>query len=160
MRSVEALRRGGAGGLSVDLSDGTSIATSSVILATGVSYRRLDAPGVEALVGRGVFDGPAVTEAVAMSDQTVVVVGGGNSAGQAAVHLSRYASTVTLLVRGPSLAAGMSDYLIRELQVATNVTMRCSCAVARMGAHHLERVEVRNASRAPRRASTPRHCSS
>jgi thioredoxin reductase (NADPH) len=131
----------------VELSDGTSVATASVILATGASYRRLDAPGVDALVGKGVFYSPAVTEAVAMSDQPVVVVGGGNSAGQAAIHLSRYASAVTLLVRGTSLAAGMSDYLIRELQVATNVTIRYSCAVSGAeGDQHLQRIEVRDAS--------------
>ena len=147
MRSVEALRHGDAGGLSVQLSDGTSVATRSVILATGASYRRLDAPGVDALVGKGVFYSPAVTEAVAMTDQPVVVVGGGNSAGQAAIHLSRYSSSVTLLVRGTSLAAGMSDYLIRELQVATNVTIRYSCAVSgAKGDQHLECVEVRDAS--------------
>ncbi len=147
MRSADALRHDDTRGLLVGLSDGTSIATAAVILATGASYRQLNAPGVHALVGKGVFYSPAVTEAAAMTDQPVAVVGGGNSAGQAAIHLSRYASAVTLLVRGTSLAAGMSDYLIRELQVATNVTIRYSCEVSgAMGDQHLERIEVRDAT--------------
>ena len=80
-----------------------------------------------------------------MTNQPVVVVGGGNSAGQAAMHLSKYASTVTLLVRSSSLAASMSDYLIRELQAATNVTIRYHCEVAAaLGDEHLERISVRD----------------
>jgi thioredoxin reductase (NADPH) len=116
-----------------------------VVLATGASYRRLDAPGVAELVGSGIFYSPAVAEAAAMVDQPVVVVGGGNSAGQAALHLSRYASSVTLLVRGHSLAASMSDYLIRELDVAPNITIRYGGEViAALGDSHLERIEVRD----------------
>jgi len=129
----------------VELSDGTTVRTASVILAMGASYRRLRASGVDELVSRGVFYSPAVTEATAMTDQPVVVVGGGNSAGQAAIHLSRYASTVTLIVRGTSLAASMSEYLIRELRVATNITIRYSSeVVAAIGDEHLERVAVRD----------------
>lgn len=145
MRSATALREGDSGELVVELSDGTTVRTASVILATGASYRRLRAPGVDELVGRGVFYSPAVTEATAMTDQPVVVVGGGNSAGQAAIHLSRYASTVTLVVRGTSLAASMSEYLIRELRVATNITIRYSSeVVAAIGDQHLERIAVRD----------------
>jgi thioredoxin reductase (NADPH) len=115
------------------------------VLATGVSYRRLLASGVDELVGKGVFYSPAVTEAAAMTNQPVGVVGGGNSAGQAAMHLSKYASTVTLLVRSSSLAASMSEYLIRELEAATNVTIRYRCEVAEaVGDEHLERITVRD----------------
>jgi thioredoxin reductase (NADPH) len=145
MRSVTALREEDSGELVVELSDGTTVRTVSVILATGASYRRLRASGVDELVGGGVFYGPAVAEATAMTDQPVVVVGGGNSAGQAAIHFSRYASTVTLLVRGASLAASMSEYLIRELRIATNITIRYSSeVVAAIGDQRLEHIRVRD----------------
>jgi thioredoxin reductase (NADPH) len=91
------------------LSDGSEVASRAVILATGVSYRRLGVAGLEALIGAGVFYGAAASEAQAVKGQEVYVVGGANSAGQAAVHLARYASHVTMLVRGSSLAATMSD---------------------------------------------------
>jgi thioredoxin reductase (NADPH) len=117
----------------VRLRDGSQAASRAVVLATGVSYRRLGVPGLEALVGAGVFYGAAASEAQAMQGQEVFVVGGANSAGQAAVHLARYASHVTLLVRGSSLAATMSDYLVRELQAAPNVTVRLGVEV--VGGH-------------------------
>ena len=142
---VTALREDDTGGLVVELSDGTSIRSASVVVATGASYRRLRAAGVDELVGRGVFYSPAVTEAAAMSNRPVVVVGGGNSAGQAAIHLSRYASTVTLLVRSGSLAASMSEYLIQELRAATNVTIRyCSEVLAAIGDQRLEGIAIRD----------------
>jgi len=145
MRVATRLWEGDDGDLRVELSDGTVVCTAAVVLATGASYRRLDAPGVAELVGSGIFYSPAVAEAAAMSDRPVVVVGGGNSAGQAALHLSRYASSVTLLVRGHSLAASMSDYLIRELDVAPNITIRYGGEVATaLGDGHLERIEVRD----------------
>ena len=87
MRSVLTLEQSDSGELTVQLSDGVTVHTRSVVLATGVSYRRLLSPGVDELVGKGVFDSPAVTEAAAMTNQPVVVVGGGNSAGQAAMYL-------------------------------------------------------------------------
>lgn len=90
----------------------------------GVAYRRLGIETLEALSGAGVFYGAAVTEAEAMTDERVFVVGGGNSAGQAAVHLARFAQHVTLLVRGPSLADSMSDYLSRELGNQANIDIR------------------------------------
>jgi thioredoxin reductase (NADPH) len=146
MRNVTALREKGVGHLVVELSDGTTIRTTTVVLATGASYRRLSASGVDALVGRGVFYSPAVTEAAAMTDRAAVVVGGGNSAGQAAIHLSRYAATVTLLVRGKSLGASMSEYLIRELSAARNVAIRYNSeVVSAIGDERLERVVVRDA---------------
>jgi thioredoxin reductase (NADPH) len=105
------------------LSDGSELRTRATVVATGVSYRRIGIPDLERLVGRGVFYGAAVSEAPAMSGAQVFVVGGGNSAGQATLHLSKFAKQVTLLVRGPSLGASMSDYLIAQLESANNVEM-------------------------------------
>jgi thioredoxin reductase (NADPH) len=108
----------------VGLADGGQVASRAVVLATGVSYRRLGPPALEALVGAGVFYGAAASEAQAMRGQQVYVVGGANSAGQAAIHLARYASHVTLLARGYSLAATMSDYLVQQIRAAPNLTVR------------------------------------
>jgi thioredoxin reductase (NADPH) len=106
------------------LADGSQATCRAVVLATGASYQRLPVPGLEQLLGAGVFYGAAVTEAQAMAGQRTFVVGGANSAGQAAVHLARHAEQVTLLVRGHSLRAGMSAYLVAELERAGNVTVR------------------------------------
>jgi len=103
------------------LSDGSVLAARTVIIATGVAYRRLGIAALEDLHGRGVFYGPAVSEAPAMRGRNVFVAGGGNSAGQAALHLAKWASKVTILVRGESLADSMSDYLIREIGAAPNI---------------------------------------
>ena len=112
------------------MSDGTTVRARSVVIATGVDYRRLEVPELEALVGRGVFYGAAVSEgAVHGRPGRLRVVGGGNSAGQAALHLARYARRVSLLVRGPSLAASMSDYLISQLEATRNVEIRYRTAV-------------------------------
>lgn len=108
----------------VALDDGSSVRARTVILATGASWRRIGVPELESLVGRGVFYGAAVSEAPAMRGRHVFIVGGGNSAGQAAVHLSRYADRVTVLIRRSSLADTMSDYLIRELDALPNVDLR------------------------------------
>jgi thioredoxin reductase (NADPH) len=113
----------------VRLSDGSEVVGRAVALATGLSYRRLGVPSLEALTGAGVFYGAAASEAQAMKDQEVYVVGGANSAGQATVHLARYASHVTMLVRGPSLAATVSDYLVQELQAAPNIAVRLGVKV-------------------------------
>ena len=128
MRKATALRPEGSD-LVVTLSDGTEVLGRVVILATGVSYRRLGVPRLEELVGAGVFYGAAVSEAQALKGQKVYVVGGANSAGQAASHLSKYASKVTLLVRGSSLVASMSDYLIRELDATENIAVRFNSQV-------------------------------
>jgi thioredoxin reductase len=108
----------------IGLSDHTTISTRAVVVATGSSYRRLGVPALEALQGRGVFYGAAVTEAQAMRGRHVYILGGGNSAGQAAVYLSRYADWVTILVRRSGLAETMSDYLIREIEALPNVDVR------------------------------------
>jgi thioredoxin reductase (NADPH) len=128
MRPVESL--GTEGALrTVSMGDGSRVRARSIVIATGVDYRRLDVPELESLVGRGVYYGAAVAEAPSMAGEDVYVVGGGNSAGQAALHLARYARQVTLLVRGPSLAASMSEYLISQLRATRNVTLRYGTAV-------------------------------
>ena len=132
MRHATALRRKGAE-LMVTLSDSTEVTARAVVLATGASYRRLGVPGLEALVGAGVFYGAAVSEARAIEGQEVYVVGGANSAGQAAMHLSKYASRATLLVRGRSLATSMSEYLIKEIEAADNVDVRFNTRVVEGG---------------------------
>lgn len=105
----------------VVLSDGTEVRGRTVVVATGVDYRRLEVPELEGLMGCGVFYGAAVTESRAMTGQPVHVVGGGNSAGQAALHLAKFASRVTLLVRGADVAATMSDYLVAQIRGTRNV---------------------------------------
>jgi thioredoxin reductase (NADPH) len=125
----------------VRFGDGSEIAAHSVVLATGVSYRSLDAPGVAELTGRGIYYGSAATEAPACAGQDVYIVGGANSAGQAAVFFSRHAATVTLLVRGPDLEASMSHYLIKQLDAIENVGVRTGTEVAEAcGDGHLERL--------------------
>jgi thioredoxin reductase (NADPH) len=108
----------------VRLADGTEVCGRSVVVATGVAWRRLGIPGLEALVGSGVFYGVAASESRAMQDQDVFIVGAGNSAGQAALHLARHARTVTLLVRGSTLARSMSSYLVRAIESTPNVIVR------------------------------------
>jgi thioredoxin reductase (NADPH) len=115
--------------LAVMLSDGSEVRSRAVIVATGMTYRRLGIPSLDALTGAGVFYGAAATEARAMQDREVFVVGGANSAGQAAVHLARYAGQVTVLIRGQSLADSMSEYLIREIESAPNIAVRYKVAV-------------------------------
>ena len=129
----------------VTFADGTFIDAHAVILATGVSYRRLDAPGLDHLTGRGVYYGSALTEATACLGQDVYIVGGANSAGQAAVYLSRHAKSVTILVRGSSLENSMSYYLIRQIADIPDISVRtCTEVSAAEGDDHLERLTLRN----------------
>jgi thioredoxin reductase (NADPH) len=129
----------------VTFADGASIDGHTVILATGVSYRRLDAPGLDDLTGRGVYYGSALTEATACLGQDVYVVGGANSAGQAAVYLSRHAKSVTILVRGSSLEKSMSYYLIRQIADIPNITVRtCTEVIGASGEDHLESLTLRS----------------
>ena len=125
----------------VHFDDGSRIAAHSVLLATGVSYRRMDAPGVDDLVGAGVYYGSAATEAAGCEGEDVYIVGGANSAGQAAVFFSRWARSVTLLVRGPGLQASMSQYLIDQISRIENIHVRtCTSVVAAEGGDRLERL--------------------
>ncbi|TMA85240.1 MAG: FAD-binding protein [Deltaproteobacteria bacterium] len=128
---------------SVALAGGSAVRARTVLVGTGVSYNRLEVDGLDALVGKGVFYGPATMEAPALAGQDVFLVGAGNSAGQAAVHLARYAATVTLLVRGASL--GMSDYLVKQMGRTDNIRIRLHTALVRVhGQRRLEAVEVRD----------------
>jgi thioredoxin reductase (NADPH) len=117
-------------GLAVTLADGGQVTARAVVLATGVSYRQLEAPGIAGLIGAGVFYGSALSEAPAVKDQDVYIVGAANSAGQTAVHLARSARRVTLLVRADSLAKSMSDYLVKEISAAPRVRVRLHTEVA------------------------------
>jgi thioredoxin reductase (NADPH) len=128
MLEASRLRREGDG-LVVTFSDATEVKSKAVVIATGASYRHLGVPSLETLNGAGVFYGAATTEARALGGQEVYVVGGANSAGQAAMHLSKYASRVVLLVRGSSLAVSMSDYLIKEIEATDNVEVRLNTRV-------------------------------
>ncbi|KXO94535.1 fused response regulator/thioredoxin-disulfide reductase [Tsukamurella pulmonis] len=141
---VVALEVTGAG-RRVRFSDGTVVGAHTVILATGVAYRQLDAPGIERLTGAGVFYGSAMTEAPACRGQDVYIVGGANSAGQAAAFLSKGARSVTLLVRGDSLEASMSYYLIQQLNSIENVHVRPHTRVIEAhGDDHLTRLTLRD----------------
>jgi len=123
VQDAVGLRVEGAGRL-VDLSDGGTLSASCVLVASGVSYRQLDAPGFSELTGAGIYYGAAMTEARSCADQRVVVIGGANSAGQAAVFFSAYAGHVTMLVRGPALERSMSHYLVEQIDGLPNVEVR------------------------------------
>jgi len=142
VREVEALEARGPQRV-VRLAGGTELAGHTVLIATGVTYRRLEAPGVEALTGRGVYYGAALVEAESCADQHVAVVGGANSAGQAAVFLAARASTVTMLVRGDSLKRSMSSYLIEQIEARANIDVRTGATVAvAHGDEQLDGIEI------------------
>jgi len=131
----------------VRFADGTKIAAHTVILSTGVAYRQLTAPGLTDLTGRGVYYGSALTEATSCAGQDVYIVGGANSAGQAAVYLAKRAKSVTILVRGPSLTKSMSHYLIEQVESFPNITVRtCTEVVEAHGTDHLEALTLRDAN--------------
>ena len=145
-RDVTALEVNGSA-RSVRFADGSGIDAHTVILATGVSYRQLAAPGLDEMTGRGVYYGSALTEAAACSGQDVFIVGGANSAGQAAVFLARGAKSVTILVRGPSLERSMSYYLIQQIGGIPEISVRtCTEVIAAEGADHLESLTLRDTS--------------
>jgi thioredoxin reductase (NADPH) len=151
MRQAHSLSRNG-GHYRLALSDGGVLAARTVIIATGVAYRRLGIPALEDLQGRGVFYGAAASEAPAMSGRNVFIAGGGNSAGQAALHLARWARQVTILVRAPSLAASMSDYLIRQIGAAPNIDVRYHVQVADgTGTGHLQSLVLADTASGARR---------
>lgn len=111
------------------LSDGSEISCHALLVATGVSYRRLNVPGMDRLYGAGVYYGAAMTEALSCQGEEVYVVGGANSAGQAAMHFSKYAQHVTMLVRGDSLTKSMSQYLIEQIESTPNISVRTHCSI-------------------------------
>jgi len=127
----------------VRFADGGEVVAHAVLLATGIAYRRLDVPGAEELTGRGLFYGSAVTEASACAGDDIYVVGGANSAGQAAVFLARHARQVTLLVRADNLDKSMSHYLIRQIDEIPNIEVRVTTEVAAVhGDDHLEQITL------------------
>jgi thioredoxin reductase (NADPH) len=127
------VRAEGAGRI-VELSDGGELSAHCVLIASGVSYKQLDAPGFSDFTGAGVYYGAAPAEARSCAEQHIAIIGGANSAGQAAVHFSGYATTVTVLVRGDSLDRSMSTYLIERLETLDNVNVRtCTEAIAAEG---------------------------
>ncbi|MBA5225513.1 MULTISPECIES: FAD-dependent oxidoreductase [Streptomyces] len=143
-REVAGLEVNGAA-RTVRFSDGSAVAAHSVILATGVSYRQLDAPGLAELTGCGVFYGSALTQAPSCANQDVYVVGGANSAGQAAMYLARNCRSVTLLVRGESLTASMSHYLIQQIEATPNISVRTRTVVeAAHGSDRLDKLSLRH----------------
>jgi thioredoxin reductase (NADPH) len=154
MRQAEALS-GSDGRYRLRLSDGDVLTARTVVIATGVSYRQLGIPRLEDLQGRGVFYGSAASEAPAMRGQNVFVAGAGNSAGQAALYLAKWASRVTVLVRAGSLADSMSDYLIREIGSAPNVDVCYRVQVADgtgTGTGHLESLVLQDTASGARRS--------
>ncbi|MEM9803675.1 MAG: FAD-dependent oxidoreductase [Cyanobacteria bacterium P01_D01_bin.56] len=129
----------------VTLSDGSELTGHAVILAMGVSWRRLKVPGIEQLTGAGVYYGAAQTEALACAGEDVYVVGGANSAGQAAMYFSRFAHQVTMLVRGDSLTKSMSQYLIDQIDDTDNIQVWThSSVVEAKGDGHLEALVIKN----------------
>jgi thioredoxin reductase (NADPH) len=141
-RDVVALENVGATKV-VRFSDDTRIAAHSVVLATGVSYRMLDVPGCTELTGSGVFYGSAATEARSCAGQEVYIVGGANSAGQAAMHFARYATRVHMLIRSADLRRSMSQYLIDQIQSMGNIEVHPFTEVCRSeGDEHLERLTL------------------
>jgi len=143
-RDVTRLRVNGPARV-VSFGDGSEVAAHAVVVATGVSYRALDAPGVADLSGRGVYYGSASTEAEDCAGRDVFIVGGANSAGQAAVFFSRVAGSVTLLVRGETLERSMSHYLVEQLRGIGNVSVRLCTVVDEVhGDGHLEALTLRH----------------
>jgi thioredoxin reductase (NADPH) len=131
----------------VRFADGGAIDAHTVILATGVSYRQLGAPGLDEMTGRGVYYGSTLTEAAACTGQDVYIVGGANSAGQAAVYLAQHAKSVTILCRGSSLERSMSYYLIEQIRATGNISARiCTEVIAGEGDDHLESLTLRDTS--------------
>jgi thioredoxin reductase (NADPH) len=127
----------------VTLSGGSEISCHALLIATGVSYRRLDVPGVGRLTGAGVYYGAAITEAMACEGKDVFVVGAGNSAGQAAMYLSRYASSVTIVLRGRSLTTSMSRYLVAQIESHEKITLQTRSSVAEAkGETRLEEITI------------------
>ncbi len=142
----------------VRFDDGRSIGAHAVVLATGVSYRSLGVPGCDELTGRGVYYGSALTEAAECADRDVYVVGGANSAGQAAVFFARYARSVHVLVRGPSLEDSMSQYLVEQLAGIPAVTVHtCTTVAEAHGEEHLEQLTLRDALTGERRTVPASH---
>jgi thioredoxin reductase (NADPH) len=151
IQDAVGLRVEGAGRF-VELSGGSSLSGNCVLVASGVSYRQMDAPGFAELTGAGIYYGAAMVEARSCADQHVVIIGGANSAGQAAVFFADYAARVTMLVRAGSLAKGMSHYLVEQLEALPNVDVRtgAQAVAAEASDGRLRRLRIREADGAER----------
>jgi thioredoxin reductase (NADPH) len=131
----------------VRLADGTELSCHALIVATGVSYRKLDAPGVDRLTGAGVYYGASLTEAFSFKDEDVYIVGGANSAGQAAMFFSEHARKVVVVYRGDSLRKSMSEYLVKQVEGKENIEVRLNSSVIEAeGEDHLERISINNSA--------------
>ena len=127
----------------IKLGNDSEISCHTLLIATGVQWRKLNVPGMDHLTGAGIYYGAAMTEAISCKDEDVYVVGGANSAGQAAMYFSRYARRVVMLVRGDSLAKGMSQYLIDQIKATKNIHVELNTSVAEVhGAEHLEAISI------------------
>jgi thioredoxin reductase (NADPH) len=130
------------------LEDGVTISARAIVLSLGVTYRALKVPGIETFVGAGVYYGAARTEAIGTRGCSIYLIGGGNSAGQAAMFFAGYATSVTLLIRGPSLEASMSQYLIDQLATRANIVVRTGVEMVGVaGRNHLETIELHDRER-------------
>jgi thioredoxin reductase (NADPH) len=129
----------------VKLANGTEIACHAFLIASGLSWRKLDVPGIDRFTGTGVYYGAALSEAISCRNEDVFVVGGANSAGQGAVHFAQYARKVTMLVRADSLARSMSRYLIDQIEATPNIEVRTNTEVVEaLGGDHLEALKIIN----------------
>jgi thioredoxin reductase (NADPH) len=131
----------------VRLGNGTEISAHALLIASGLSWRKLNVAGLDRLTGKGVYYGAALTEAVACRDEHVFVVGGANSAGQGAMHFSQYANKVTMILRSGSLAKSMSRYLVDQIEAAPNIEVLTDTEITQaLGEEHLECLTLRNAA--------------
>ena len=141
----------------VRLADGTEISCHALLITTGVSYRKLEVPGVERLAGAGVYYGAAMTEALSCKDEDVYIVGGANSAGQAAMYFSQHARKVVILCRSGDLRKGMSEYLVKQIEDNPNIEMRLNSGVAEaFGEDHLERLTIKNSKKGEEETTSAR----
>ena len=140
----------------IELTGGSIIEARTGIAATGVHYRQLETPGVEKFVGAGVYYGSAPGEAVRLHGRDVVIVGGGNSAGQAALHMAEHARAVTVVCRSPDLRRGRSNYLVERIDDHPRIAVRTSFHIAEVqGDSHLQSVILQERGRRPDRGSWP-----
>jgi thioredoxin reductase (NADPH) len=141
----------------VRLADGTEISCHALLITTGVSYRKLEVPGVKRLAGAGVYYGAAMTEALSCKDEDVYIVGGANSAGQAAMYFSQHARKVVILCRSGDLRKGMSEYLVKQIEDNPNIEVRVNSGVAAaFGEDHLERLTIKNSKTADEETASAR----
>jgi thioredoxin reductase (NADPH) len=145
---LEAVRLESVNGYhTVTLDSGMKLSSQALIIATGVSYNKLEVPGAERFAGMGLFYGAAITEGLAVKDQDVFIVGAGNSAGQAAMYLGQFARSVTLLVRGNTLVGNMSRYLSDRIMASDNLRFRFNVSIQEMsGADSLEAITIRDSA--------------